>query len=127
MNLLILCCAALVLLFAVLSVNVSLTRLRKRKDPSVTEVQLQKAIRTHGNAAEYIPLYVVLFLYLGTQPTGPWILAVAGVATLSRFAHAAGMLLAPSNEQRHPLRFLGALGTYLTLFALGGTLLRGAV
>lgn len=127
MNVLLLCSAALILLFAALSANVSRMRLRKRKHPEVTEAELTKAIRAHGNAAEYIPLYVVLFIYLNSTTPSTYAVAVVVVATLSRFFHAAGMLLAASVNERHTLRFFGALGTYLTLFALGGTLLRSAL
>jgi len=35
-------------------------------------------------------------------------------ATLFRYLHAAGMLVCPSLDQPHPLRFVGALGTYVT-------------
>ena len=70
MNTLVLCSAALVLLFAVLSFNVSRVKLKRRKHPEVTEAEVTKAIRAHGNAAEYIPLFVGLFLYLNsTQPS----------------------------------------------------------
>jgi hypothetical protein len=46
---------------------------------------------------------------------------------VSRFAHAAGMFLIASVTERHPLRFFGALGTYICLFALGGALLARAL
>jgi hypothetical protein len=68
-----------------------------------------------------------LFIYLNSTAPSTYIVAVAVVATLSRFSHAAGMLLAADVNERHTLRFYGALGTYLTLFALGGTLLRSAL
>jgi len=127
MNPLVLCSAALILLYAALSANVSRLRLRKQNDPEVTEAHLAKAIRAHGNASEYIPLYVVLFLYLSSLPPSTWVIALAALATLSRYAHAAGMLLATGPNRRHPLRFYGALGTYFTLFALGGVLVRAAM
>jgi uncharacterized membrane protein YecN with MAPEG domain len=127
MNPLVLCCAALVLLYAALSLNVSRMRGKRRRDPAVTDTDLNKAIRAHGNAAEYIPLYIVLFLYMSTSPASLWVVAVAVIATVSRFLHAAGMFLAPGTGKPHPLRFLGALGTYATLFALGGVLVRSAM
>ena len=71
MNPLVLCSAALILLYAALSANVSRLRLRKQNDPEVTEAHLAKAIRAHGNASEYIPLYVVLFLYLSSCHPAP--------------------------------------------------------
>ncbi len=125
MNPLLLCSAALVLLYAALSFNVSRMKRTSRRNPEVTEAEVTKAIRAHGNAAEYIPLFVALFLYLdSTRPdTGVYLESVAVLATVSRVAHAAGMLLVASVAERHPLRFAGALGTYVALFAFGGALL----
>ena len=125
MNTLLLCSAALVLLFAALSFNVSRVRLKRRKFPEITEAEVTKAIRAHGNAAEYIPLFVALFLYANSTQPGPsvYMLCIAVLATVSRFAHAAGMFRIASVTERHPLRFYGALGTYICLFALGGALL----
>ena len=107
------------------SFNVSRVRLKRRKFPEVTEAEVTKAIRAHGNAAEYIPLFVALFLYANSTQPSPnvYFLSIAVLATVSRFAHAAGMLRISSVTERHPLRFYGALGTYICLFALGGALL----
>ena len=125
MNPLLLCSAALVLLYAVLSLNVSRMRRKRRSFPEIPEAEVIKAIRAHGNASEYIPLFVALFLYANsTQPgAGTYWVGVAVLATASRFAHAAGMLLTASVAERHPLRFYGAIGTYIGLFAFAGALL----
>lgn len=125
MNPLLLCSAALVLLYAGLSLNVSLVRRKRRSFPEIPEAEVIKAIRAHGNAGEYIPLFVAVFLYLNSAQPGPsvFLVSVATLATLSRFAHAAGMLRIASVAERHPLRFYGALGTYIGLFALGAALL----
>ena len=123
MNTLLLCSAALVLLYGLLSFNVSRMRLKRRKYPEITEAEVTKAIRAHGNAAEYIPLFVALFLYFNSMEPSVYVAGIAVLATVSRAAHAAGMFLIPSVTERHPLRFYGALGTYICLFALGGTLL----
>ena len=122
------CSAALVLLFAALSVNVSITRLRKRKYPDrVTDADLTKAIRAHGNAAEYVPVFLVIFLYFNSIEAGPFLGGMAIAATASRYFHAIGMLIAASVAHRHPLRFIGALGTYLCLFIFGVALLLRAL
>jgi uncharacterized membrane protein YecN with MAPEG domain len=125
MNLLLACSAALVLLFAVLSFNVSRMRRKRRKFPEIPEAEVIKAIRAHGNAGEYIPLFVALFLYMNAAQPIPsvYLIGAATLATVSRFAHAAGMLLTASIAEGHPLRFYGAIGTYIGLFALGGALL----
>jgi uncharacterized membrane protein YecN with MAPEG domain len=125
MNPLLLCSAALVLLYAALSFNVSRMRRKQRALPELPEAELTKAIRAHGNAAEYIPLFVALFLYMNSTLPGPnlYLTGVATLATASRFAHAAGMLRPASVADRHPLRFYGAIGTYVGLIALGLALL----
>lgn len=123
MQILILCAAALVLLFALLSVNVSLVRLKMGKQPDTPELELKKAVRAHGNASEYIPLFLaVMFFFHMTGPT-TLVIATAVVATVSRYAHAIGMFVAPSLNRPHPVRFVGALGTYIALFGFGVALL----
>jgi uncharacterized membrane protein YecN with MAPEG domain len=117
-----LCAGILVLLYAGLSNNVSRMRLRMQKLSDVTEAEMTKAIRAHGNASEYVPLFVTLFLYLNLIQAGTVFVVIAVIATLSRIIHAAGMFLIANVTERHPLRFFGALGTYLCLFALGGAL-----
>ena len=124
MNILLLCSAILVLLYAVLSLNVSRVRLKKRKDPDITEAVLKETVRAHGNAGEYVPVFVAAFLYLGTTPAGVAVSTIAIVATASRIAHAAGMLHAASVNQRNALRYYGALGTYIALFAVAAVLLQ---
>ncbi|MBX3628154.1 MAG: MAPEG family protein [Rhizobacter sp.] len=119
----VLCVAVLVLFYAALSLNVSRVRLKRRSDPSVSEAMLTKAIRAHGNASEYIPLFVAGLLYLNAVAPGPFVIGLAIAVLLCRLLHATGMFLIPSVAERHPLRFIGALGTYFCLFALGGALL----
>jgi uncharacterized protein len=119
MNPLLACVALLVLLFAALSLNVSLVRIKRRQDSSITDDDITQAVRTHGNAAEYIPLMVALLLYLNSGTPGVAVLAVAVLVTVSRFAHAVGMLRAPSVNHRNPGRYWGSVGTYTGLFALG--------
>ncbi len=123
MNILVLCSGLLAALYAALSVNVSVTRLRRRKDSSITEAQLTKAIRAHGNASEYIPLFIASFLFLGISGSSPTLAVVAVLATVSRVAHAAGMFLIANVSERHPLRYYGALGTYVCLIAVGVAIL----
>jgi len=116
-------CAVMVLWYAVLSFNVSLNRGRRRGDGPGSEPGLTKAIRAHGNASEYIPIFLVLLLYLNATVPGLLLAVVAVVATVSRLSHGTGMLRAADVTQAHPLRAIGALGTYLCLFTLGGMLL----
>ncbi len=122
-NIVALCSAVFVLFYAALSFNVSRVRRKRRSDPTVTEAELVKAIRAHGNAAEYIPLFVAGLLYLQSVAPSPFVSGLAVAALACRFMHAAGMFLIPTVNERHPLRFVGALGTYFCLIAMGGALL----
>jgi uncharacterized membrane protein YecN with MAPEG domain len=84
-------------------------------------------VRAHGNAAEYIPIFVALFLYFLLSGAGGWIAWVAVGVTVCRILHALGMLMTRSfNAPPHPLRAIGALGTYIGGFALGIALLMRA-
>ena len=119
----VLCVALLVLFYGALSLNVSRVRRKRRSDPTVPEATLTKAIRAHGNASEYIPLFAAGLLYLDIASPGPFVGGVAMAVLVCRLSHAAGTLLPASVDERHPLKFVGALGTYVSLFALGGALL----
>ena len=117
------CSAVLVILYFLLALNVSLTRRRTRTgigggdDPAGP---MNKAVRAHGNAAEYVPIFVALFLYFLLSGAGGWIEWVAIIVTASRVLHALGMLMTQTfNAPPHPLRAVGALGTYVGGLMLG--------
>lgn len=125
------CSAILVLLYFVLALHVSMTRGRTKtgvgsgNDPNGP---LNKAVRAHGNAAEYTPIFVALFLYFLMSGAGGWITWVVIIVTVSRVLHALGMLMTSDfNRPPHPLRGIGAMGTYLGGFALGIALLLRAL
>ena len=131
MNAYLICSAILVILYFALSVHVSMTRGRTKtgigtgNDPSGP---LSKAVRAHGNAAEYVPIFVALFLYFLMSGAGAWITWVIVIITISRVLHAMGMLMTANfNGPPHPLRAVGAMGTYLGGFALGIALLMRAL
>ena len=79
---------------------------------------LHKLIRAHGNTAEYVAMLAILIFLVGTRSPATWTLWCMGIATASRYLIAAGLILSPTIEQPHPLRFVGAIGTYLSGFAL---------
>jgi uncharacterized membrane protein YecN with MAPEG domain len=131
MNAYLICSAILVILYFALSLHVSMTRGRTKtgigtgNDPSGP---LSKAVRAHGNAAEYVPIFVALFLYFLMSGAGGWITWVVVIITISRVLHAMGMLMTANfNGPPHPLRAVGAMGTYLGGFALGIALLMRAL
>jgi uncharacterized membrane protein YecN with MAPEG domain len=75
---------------------------------------LHKMVRAHGNATEYAPMLAVLMLAIAGRGATPWMVWTFAAATLSRYLHAAGMVLSSSLDRPQPLRFVGALGTYVT-------------
>lgn len=81
--------------------------------------RLYKMIRAHGNAAEYNPMLAILILYLGSQQPAGWLGWVFIIATASRVLHAAGMIMSPTLAKAQPLRFVGAVGTYVCGLILG--------
>ena len=110
------CTALLGLLVFGLGLAVSLTRgqtgtnFGANPDPAD---RLYKMVRAHANATEFAPMLAVLMLLIGAHDPGSWILWVMWIATISRYLHAAGMIFSPTLAQPHPLRFAGALGTYV--------------
>lgn len=123
------CAGLLGLLLFGLGFAVSLTRgssgVNFGFEPDPTS-PLYKRVRAHGNASEYAPMLAVLMLFLGTREPGAWVLWTMGIATASRYLHAAGMLMSPTLDAVQPLRFAGALGTYLAGLALCAAALMSA-
>jgi uncharacterized protein len=76
--------------------------------------RLYKLVRAHGNAAEYAAMLAVLMLFLSGRAPGPFTMWICVTATVARYLHAAGMILSPSIDRPYPLRFAGALLTYVT-------------
>ena len=79
---------------------------------------LHKMVRAHGNATEYSPMLAILMLAIAGRGATPWMVWTFAAATLSRYLHAAGMVLSSSLDRPQPLRFVGALGTYVAGLAL---------
>ena len=76
MNVYLLCAAILVILYFLLSLNVSRNRVRLRIGIGSDDLRtgpLSKSIRAQGNAAEYIPIFVALFLYFNTVGAAAWV------------------------------------------------------
>ena len=126
MRIAVFCAGLLGLLVFALGLGVSMIRGSSRTnygyaaDPTD---RLYKLVRAHGNAAEYAPMMAVLILYLGAHNPGTWLLWCFVAATVSRYLHALGMILSKSLDRPDPLRFVGALGTYVTGIVLALALL----
>ena len=128
MNVALICVGLLGLLVFGLGLAVSLSRGRSDAaigHPDDPSAWLHKIVRAHGNTIEYAPMLAILFLVIGSREPGTWILWVMGLATLSRYLIAIGLIVSPTLARPHPLRFTGALGTYVFGLVLAGDLLRG--
>jgi uncharacterized membrane protein YecN with MAPEG domain len=118
----IICSAVLAALVFVLGANVTRMRVITSKIggsqmPDDPASKLLIAIRAHGNAAEYIPVLVVLFLLVGARSPGWVAVPLIIAATAARLAHAFGMLASRSLAIPTMTREIGAGATYL--FGLG--------
>ena len=123
------CVAALGLLLFGLGLTISILRFRSGSlgsTPSDPSNLLYKLVRAHGNTAEYAAFAAVLMLYVGARKPEPWVLAVSIAFTVCRYLVVAGIVLVPSMARPNPLRFIGALGTYLCGAALCVALISGA-
>ncbi|SEO67170.1 hypothetical protein SAMN02800692_1718 [Luteibacter sp. UNC138MFCol5.1] len=71
------------------------------------------AVRSHGNAIEYIPLALILLLILELNQTMPLLLHVFGIALIvARLLHAFGLSRSPGISAGR------AIGAALTLLAM---------
>lgn len=122
----IICTAILAAMLFLLGLNVSRMRGVTAKAggsqfPDDPASPLLIAIRAHGNAAEYIPTLILLFLLVGARsPAAVAIPLIAG-ATAARVVHAYGLLTAPSMAAQTTGRLAGAMGTYVFGVALAVT------
>lgn len=118
----IICTAILAAMLIALGINVTRMRAVTGKAggsqyPDDPAGGLFKAIRAHGNAAEYVPALMVLILLAGARsPAAAAIPLIVG-ATAARLVHAYGMLSSPSLAKPTVWRSIGASGTYL--FGIG--------
>ena len=121
MHMAVICTALLALLVFGLGFAVSMVRgstqtnIGYKPDPADA---LYKLVRAHGNATEYAPMMAILILLIGARQPAAWMIWTFVAATLSRYLHAAGMIMSSSLDKPQPLRFVGALGTYLSGLAL---------
>ncbi len=123
----IVCVCVLSALVITLGLIVSVLRGRQERRglpqyPSDPADLLFKAIRAHGNAAEYVPVLAVLMLVASRSGPPTWVLAAAVTATAARLVHATALLTSPTLARPTLLRHIGATGTYLA----GLTLVAGA-
>jgi hypothetical protein len=76
---------------------------------------LERAIRVHGNFAEYVPLFLVLLLLAELGGAAAWLLhALGAVFLVSRIGHAYGLSRSSGTTRG---RFFGTLFTWIALLA----------
>ncbi len=116
----IVCTALLGFLLFLLGLNVSMGRGSGAAGdyPNDPADPFFKRLRAHGNTAEYAPTLAVLMLLVGSRNPSVWMLWTMGLAVACRYAIVAGILISPTLAKPHPLRFAGAVGTYVTGVAL---------
>lgn len=130
-NIIIVCAASQAILVAALGARVTSVRVKtgtmfhgERMDPGSA---LAKAVRAHGNAAEYAGMLMALFvltgLAYGATPIDTWVSAVIMVISVARYLGAIGFLICTTLEKIHPLKALSAICTYIGTFAIGLNLL----
>ena len=81
--------------------------------------RLYKMVRAHGNATEYAPILAVLMVVVAMAgEPATWVVWMMIAVTAFRYVHAAGMIAFPTLDKPNPLRFIGAVGTYVGGLAL---------
>lgn len=120
------CLAVLGLLVFLLGLAVSVTRGLENTGsgcPADPANRLAKLVRAHANTSEYAPFLAVLFVYFGMHEPSTTILTLIVAATVCRCLIVIGLLAWPTMAKPNPVRFVGALGTYLCGAALSAAVL----
>ncbi|PCJ33706.1 MAG: hypothetical protein COA75_14850 [Cellvibrionales bacterium] len=120
MNVFYICIGLLGVLSLLLGVLVTIGRgkfnvlIGHSNDPENT---LHKFVRAHSNTAEYAPLLMVIIYLLSLNPVSNWVWWFIILVTACRFLFVAGILIPKTMAKPNPMRFIGAVGTYV--FGLG--------
>ncbi len=76
---------------------------------------MQRAIRVHGNAIEYVPIALIVMLLYELMHGSPLLLHISGVClVLGRIAHAIGVLKSSGTSSG---RFIGIVGAFVAIAA----------
>lgn len=107
----------LAILYVVLSYRVVQGRLRFKVGLGTGQnAQLERAIRIHGNFAEYVPLAILLLAFYEAGGGAAWAVHVAGIwLVVARVLHAVGLA---GSSGRSSGRFAGTAMTWALLLAL---------
>ena len=95
---------------------ISLRRKNKVGLGSGGHEDLERAIRTQGNFAEYVPFGIILIACLELNAAPWWVVAVPGITLIiGRLIHAKGMHIPPPDFSK---RVMGMKLTFYTLITL---------
>lgn len=114
--------ALLAIFFVVLSVRV--VSLRRKLHVGLGaggNPKLERAIRVHGNFAEYVPLALLLIFIVENNAAAPWLLHALGLCLIAgRTSHALGV-----SQEKEDIRFriVGMALTFTTLLVSAAYLL----
>ncbi len=110
--------ALLVIVFAWLSFKIGAAR--GRTGVSILhgdDMQLAETMRRHANFVEHVPIALILMGLIEINGGSAVFLHIAGaLLVICRVAHPLGL---HHDRMRHPLRMIGAGGTFLTTMVLG--------
>jgi len=80
------------------------------------DVQLECAVRVHGNLAEYAPIVLLLMLLCEINGGAAWLLhLIGGAFVLVRIAHAFGLAASAGTSKG---RLIGTAGTWAIILVL---------
>ena len=130
MSIPLICIALLAILGLSLGFAVSLTRAKTETligSSAEPDDALYKMVRAHGNTMEYVPILALLIYILSQSTVSTWVLWCMVLATFFRYLFVAGIIVPQTLAKPNPIRFLGALGTYITGFGLCAAVLLQAL
>ncbi len=107
--------ALLGILLFLLSFAVSYHRLNTKRGfggPDDPTAPLNKAVRAHGNTAEYIGIVAVVMLALGLTQPAPWVEWAMIAFVIGRIITAFSFLITASLDNIFPLKVAGMTITY---------------
>jgi hypothetical protein len=84
-----------------------------------SDKQLERAVRVHGNLAEYAPLVLLLMLIYELNDGAAWLLhLLGGLFVLFRLAHAAGLGASSGPSKGRLVGTAGSMGVIIVLALL---------
>ena len=130
MNIALICISLLTLLCLILGTVVTVARGKLNSlsgHSDNPEDSLHKLVRAHGNSIEYVTLLALLMFILSLYQPAGWVYGCMIAATFCRFLFVAGILIPKTMAKPNAMRFIGAVGTYISGTGLGFALLITAV